>query len=299
MRDYLSFSKKDRIALAFILLVVAGCWLLPFFLHRAGGVRVSVDSTLIHAADSLADKQPVAALESAEADPYSEYAQPPKFMKGERFPFDPNTLPAQGWARLGLPEKNIRTIHNYRNRGGRFYKKEDLQKIWGLPPGFYDWVEPYIRIAPKEKMEARTPHENTRRAMPARTVDANSADSAAWVALPGIGSRLAARILRFRERLGGFYSADQVAETYGLPDSTFQKLRPLLQVDPNQINRININTATKEELRLHPYIRWNLANAIVEYRSQHGLFKDIRELKKIVLVDDSVFGRVSPYLVLE
>ncbi|HET7897749.1 MAG TPA: helix-hairpin-helix domain-containing protein, partial [Flavisolibacter sp.] len=127
-------------------------------------------------------------------------------------------------------------------------------------------------------------------------ININEADTSAFIALPGIGSKLSARIISFREKLGGFYSVEQIGETYGLPDSTFQKIRGRLVVDGDGIRKINVNTATKDELKSHPYIRWNLANAIVEYRNQHGSFKNLEELKNIALVDDAVFQKISPYL---
>ena len=101
-------------------------------------------------------------------------------------------------------------------------------------------------------------------------VDVNTADTTAFVALPGIGSKLALRIVNFRDKLGGFYSVDQIAEIYGLPDSSFQRIKHLLKLDNPSIKKININTASKDEMKLHPYFKWNLANAIVEYRNQHG-----------------------------
>jgi len=115
--------------------------------------------------------------------------------------------------------------------------------------------------------------------------------------LPGIGSKLAARIVNFRDKLGGFYSVDQVGETYGLADSTFQKIKGSLQLS-GSVKKFNINTATKDELKIHPYIKWNLANAIVEYRNQHGAFKSLDELKNIVLIDEVTFEKIVHYLSL-
>ena len=100
-------------------------------------------------------------------------------------------------------------------------------------------------------------------------VDINKADTSAFISLPGIGNKLALRIVNFREKLGGFYSIDQIGETYGLPDSSFQKIKPFLKLETSLLKKFNINSATKDEMKLHPYIKWNLANAIVEYRNQH------------------------------
>ncbi|RYY08839.1 MAG: helix-hairpin-helix domain-containing protein, partial [Chitinophagaceae bacterium] len=130
-------------------------------------------------------------------------------------------------------------------------------------------------------------------------VSINSADSAAWVALPGIGATLAGRILRFRSRLGGFTSIDQVGETWGLPDSSFQKIRPyLIFSSADRLRKVNLNSASLEELRAHPYIRWNLAKVIIEYRKRHGPFQSFADLRKIEILPDSVFQRVHPYLTI-
>ena len=106
----------------------------------------------------------------------------------------------------------------------------------------------------------------------------NEADTTAFIALPGIGTKLATRIISFREKLGGFYSVDQVGETYGLSDSSFQKIRPYL-VNAGVVRLMDLNAVTAEELKDHPYFRWALARAIVAYRNQHGPFKDLSELK--------------------
>ena len=109
-------------------------------------------------------------------------------------------------------------------------------------------------------------------------LDINLADSAVWSRLPGISFRLACRIIHFRDRLGGFYSIDQVKETFGLPDSTFQLIRPFLRCGEMGVQKINLNIADLEVLQAHPYIRWKLAKEIIQYRAQHGGFKSIAEL---------------------
>ena len=64
------------------------------------------------------------------------------------------------------------------------------------------------------------------------------------------------------------------------------------------MKKLNINTVTKDELKVHPYIKWNLANAIVEYRTQHGNYKSLDELKNITVIDEATFNKVTQYLSL-
>jgi DNA uptake protein ComE-like DNA-binding protein len=132
----------------------------------------------------------------------------------------------------------------------------------------------------------------------AKIIEINSADTSALISLPGIGSKLALRIINFRDKLGGFASVDQVGETYGLPDSTFQKVKSRLQCNSNSVRKFNINTVDINTLRTHPYIKWNIANAIVNYRQQHGNYKSLDDLKKIVIVNTEAFNKIAPYLTL-
>lgn len=300
---YLHFSKKDRIGVLVLIALIAIIYALPYLMPSKVAAPIVLDDSMHHALDNL---QPVNENRYANKnylDKDFDYNPAPSvrndFTKGELFSFNPNTLDAEGWRRLGLSLKTVRTIMNYRSKGGRFYKKEDLQKIWGLPDGFYERVEDHISIPPRDNNYTERPVFNKRgvyEKAPPRPIDINTADTGAWIALPGIGSKLAGRIVAFRNKLGGFHSVEQVGTTYGLPDSTFQKIKPLLSIGEHGIDRININTATKEQLSAHPYINWKLAAAVVAYREQHGRYASVADLKKIMIMDEATFEKLMPYI---
>ena len=225
--------------------------------------------------------------------------------KGELFYFDPNTIASSGWKRLGLRDKTIQTIEKYLSKGGHFYKSGDLQKIYGLRDEEYEKLKPYVRIEAKtasaneQFVTAKTKEE----IQPTKTyaarytaIEINTADTSAFISLPGIGSKLASRIVTFREKLGGFYSVDQIAETYGLQDSTFQKIKQYLKLDNASVKKININTATIEELKAHPYIKFSLANPIVAYRNEHGAFSKIEDIKNVMAVTEAAYQKIAVYL---
>ncbi len=226
-------------------------------------------------------------------------------IAAEVFYFDPNTASASDWRKLGIRDKTIKTIQNYISKGGKFYKPEDISKIWGLPPSDVQRLVTYVRIslAAKENPSFEK-KEYPKPLLPyspktIQPVDINLADTSAYISLPGIGSKLSQRIISFRNKLGGFYSIDQVGETYLLPDSTFQKIKPRLILSNTPVKKININTATVDEMKTHPYLRYNLANAIFQYRQQHGNFNSVGEIKKIMIVTDEIFIKLSPYLSIE
>jgi competence protein ComEA len=222
---------------------------------------------------------------------------------GELFYFDPNTLPVDGWMKLGVKEKIANNIQKYISKGGKFRQAEDIKKIWGLRPDFVEKIIRYVRIKQEESSTTLQQYPAYEKKVYEKKViqpvSINEADSTAYIDLPGIGPSFARRIINFRNRLGGFYSIDQVAETFGLPDSTFQKIKPYLKLSDEPVKKININTASMEELKAHPYIRWQLANLIIQYKTQHGPYKKIDDIKKIMVVDDNTFNKVAPYLAVE
>jgi competence protein ComEA len=228
--------------------------------------------------------------------------------KGELFNFDPNTLSTEGWQKLGIRDKTIHTIQNYLGKGGHFKKPEDLQRVYGLFPNEYERIAPYIKIESSREPIADKdfPVKNTTQAAPPKVytsrytvIDINTTDTSMLIALPGIGSKLAMRIINFRNKLGGFYSLSQVGETFGLPDSTFQKIKQYLKLESTSLRKININTVTVDELKAHPYIRYALANPIVAYRNEHGPFAKIDDIKKVMAVTDEIYNKIAPYLFLQ
>jgi competence protein ComEA len=293
IQDYLSFNRRDRIAVIVLVLLIGIIYFLPvYFSRKQMNIDIRPGSYLERVTDSL-EKQEAIEIPGKAGDGTTE-KEP---VKGLVFKFDPNKLDPEGWKKLGLKDYTIQTINHFLSKGGSFRKPEDLQKIYGLPKGFYERVRDYIAIEtvfkPRDTLFHVQP--DRRKISP---VDVNMGDSSAFIALPGIGSKLAARIIRFRDKLGGFYSIDQVGETFGLPDSVFQKNKPWFLIS-GSVKKIRINEITKEELKDHPYIRWNLANAIVSYRDQHGPFKSLEELKNIALVNEQTFDKLKHYLTVE
>ncbi|MCM3768838.1 helix-hairpin-helix domain-containing protein, partial [Neobacillus niacini] len=148
--------------------------------------------------------------------PGSNYNRYPSPKKGTLFYFDPNTLEAEGWKKLGLRDKTVATILNFRNKGGKFRQPEDIKKIWGLFPDEAERLVPYVRITATSDELSANKYSNdfsegkkyeTRKTY--STVDINNSDSSSWIALPGIGSKLSQRIINFRNKLGGFYAVNQ------------------------------------------------------------------------------------------
>ncbi|MFN4080376.1 MAG: helix-hairpin-helix domain-containing protein, partial [Saprospiraceae bacterium] len=225
----------------------------------------------------------------------------------EYFEFDPNTASASDFARLGLPEWLGARIEKYRDKGGVFRKPEDFAKIYGMRPEDFERLAPYLRIAPKERQVAYQPAEDPRPVMASGgesmgksggggPVDVNEAQIDDWVRLPGIGAVRAEKIIRFREKLGGFAEIEQVAETYGLPDSIYRQIRPMLVMGGAPLRKLNINTADVAALSAHPYLTRKQAELIVAFREQHGPYASTQDIFNILALKREEIARAMPYL---
>ena len=305
--DYLYFSRKDRIGILILLALILIVYFLPSLKGWIDPLNpATVDSSWLRVLQEPADPEKTDpkgdAYQAGTSDHqhrnYNNNSTPSLFY------FDPNSLSAAAWKKLGLRDRVIQTIQNYLSRGGRFRKPVDLQKVYGLTKNDFTRLAPYVRIENNSLTIAGGSRagNNSRKFITAvhryAVIDINTADTTSFILLPGIGSKLAARIVNFREKLGGFFSIDQLRETYGLQDSVFQQLKPYLKLEQTTVRKINLNSASQDELKTHPYIKWNTAHAIVEYRNQHGHFMSAEDLKKIRAIDQDVLAKLINYVEL-
>jgi len=323
VKEYFSFNRKERIGIFVLMAMILGVGVAPAFFSPVNDVSDSLD---VHEFTNQ-----IAVLDKKLANPAKQFPEN-RSKTGDKiireyqsfgnkteerdtrnivlFDFDPNTLDIGGWHRLGVKEKTALTISKYRDKGGKFRKAEDILKIYGLSESDKTRLLPFVKIPfTKEPVEISGERRDTGSTASryksnslyskktAKIIDVNSADSSEWKTLPGIGDVLSGRIIKYRDKLGGFYKVEQVAEIYGLADSTYLKIRPYLKCD-SSVRKISVNEVTPDVLEQHPYLKRQIARAIVDYRSQHGLFKDLGELKNLILITPELYEKISPYLVL-
>ena len=223
-----------------------------------------------------------------------------KELEPEYFEFDPNTASASEWQKLGLSSRQIKVINNYLSKGGKFFRNEDLKKIYSITEVQYKRLEPYIDIKlnrPHSFRERQLPENNVSRVeREIVIIELNAADSAMLDQLRGIGPAFASRIIRFRNRLGGFHDKKQLKEVYGMDSLRYSQIENQVSVDASSIKRLNINTATFEELRSHPYLSFKQINAIIQYRRQHGNYSSVDDLKKVLILNEEIIRKIEPYL---
>ena len=209
--------------------------------------------------------------------------------------FNPNNLSKEEWVKIGLSERQAGSVLNYLRKGGKFKTKKDVLKIYGMNDKLYSQLLPYIDL-PDSLNRSSLPFEKKNQKV-VNKVDVNTADSVSLEKLKGIGSVLSSRIVRYRERLGGFVYLEQLKEVYGLNDTLFRLIEPqLFLATPPDIRFLKLNSDSFPALSGHPYIGRKLAGMILNYRKQHERFNNTDELKNLPLLTDEIFRKLAPYL---
>jgi competence protein ComEA len=298
LQAFLQFHRKERrgFGVLMILLLVVVCY--NGFLRLTFSQRA--ESELIKFGPSIAKFNADVAELQAEAE---DFRHSPSWESGnrqrpeaERFPFDPNTLDSAGWVRLGFSPKQSAAILKFRNRGGTFRKKEDLMKLFMVDSALYLELQPFITIEPREDPIWDKPISPRYERLALPMVDINRADTLEMENIRGIGASFARRIYRYRERLGGFRTSNQLLEVFGMDTARFEDMLPQITIDTTVRSRININTADYTELIRHPYLDKNQVRAIIRYREQHGAYRSVNDLRNIHIIKEDDYKRLAPYL---
>lgn len=204
--------------------------------------------------------------------------------------FNPNHLSVKEWEELGFSNKQAKSIVKYHDNYGPFNKAEDVGKIYVISEDKYNELKPFMIFAEKSETDSiqQSVHE---------IIEINTATAEELESISGIGPVFSSRIIKYRISLGGFFSSNQFKEVYGLKDESLDALINNVQIDQSKIAKININTASKNEIKKHPYLNdWELVARILEHRDK----SKIEDLE--FLIDQGVLSqddkeKIEPYII--
>ena len=205
----------------------------------------------------------------------------------------PKELTSKDWQQLGLSPKQAASLLKYRDKYG-LNSLQQMQQIRVLDQYILNQIKDSLRF---EKEVYISTNKSDQKVIAIQKLDLNSASIEELVALPGIGSYTAEKIIQYRQRLGGFFSLDQLQEIKGLNPDMILKMTSFLQIR-SKVQPIALNAVSQERLKQHPYLTWNQANSIVKMRQQLGSFNSIEQIKQSVLIDEQTFEKLKPYLSL-
>ena len=295
LRKWFSFSKGERVAivtiLAAILILVLACLLRPS--------RKSLNDASLHNLDSLLALRQ-AAIETQQQQ-QSEKVQ--EVAELHPFPFNPNNLSEEEWLQIGLTDRQVRNIMNYTAKGGKFYSKKDLGKLYTISEEEFAQLEPFIVLpeasrstgskATSKKQEEKAGEESKsaeKKVIP--IVDLNMVDSTTLVELPQIGPYTASRIVEFREKLGGFVNKEQLRDVKGMDEARFAAIQPYINLGAVEIRKVDVNRADFKTLVHHPYLSYEQVKRIFNQREKRGMIKNWEQLEALLMEE----GEANPLL---
>ncbi|MEF8809548.1 MAG: helix-hairpin-helix domain-containing protein [Bacteroidales bacterium] len=295
-KDLFSFSGRERKGIFVLLIMLAVLIILRANMHFIiSSENASIDPHFISEVEDFlrSDNYENPKIEVSSTEKMGKKTAPSESPPPQLFHFDPNTITNDEWKKLGISDFQLKVINNYKQSGGKFFRKEDVKKIYGLDEKTYARLEKYIKIERASPIikDVAAPSE---KAVP--VIEINTADTFRLALLRGIGPVYARRICKYRDLLGGFSSTDQLKEVYGITDELVSLIDSTIKIDRDHIRKIDVNKAKFGELIRHPYLNEYQTKAIVQYRQFKDGIDDLQELLANNILDEKTYFRMQPYL---
>lgn len=251
IKQYFTFSRRERNGIFLLLFVLLGLIVASFFLPHLYNVDESEVQKSYQQNTKPQQKQSV------------KRAGEKNEIHYQLKPFNPNTASKDSLIQSGLSEKLAQQILNYREKGGKFKVKKDFAKLYYLTDSAYQAIAPYL-LLPDELPKPKP-----------LIVEINTADSLLLLRVKGIGSIYAHKILEYRRQSGGYFTLNQLGETFYINANTLQEqqqrmaeIKSQLRVDTTKIKKLEINTATQQQLSHHPYISYKQSKKVISLRKK-------------------------------
>ena len=226
---------------------------------------------------------------------YSNYYSKKKKYKAPVSKFNPNNYSLSDWMNLGLSEKQSVVVLKFSSRG--IYSEQDLKRIFVIPDVLFELIRDSV-VYPERFQNSPNQESFKKQAKQITSINLNTADTTEFMKIYGVGAFYAKQIIRYREKIGGYFTKEQLFEVWKMTNEAYDKIKDHVFISEKDVKRIHINSVTIEELKVHPYLKWNQANSIVKMRIQRNGFKNIEEIKESVLIDSETYEKLFPYLSL-
>ncbi len=287
-------SKRERIGLITLISLLSIGLMLPFFIHQFNKTNKSNTIPIIEIPlknDSILENKIKLTKHNSKSH------KKIQVNENTSIQVNPNVMNLPQALSIGMPVKNFKTLQKYLSTGAKIKSPNDLKKIYGLKESTFNRIVSHIYI-PKDsiiKNESLKNNDFSKLKKELNSIEINSANIEDYKSLPGIGDKLAERIIKFRNGLGGFINTSQIKEVYGINDSIYNKIHPLITCTP-VIIKIKINSSDKDELSAHPYINYKQAEFILQFRRQNGPIKNFNELSQTNFFTEEWLKKIQDYL---
>jgi DNA uptake protein ComE-like DNA-binding protein len=219
------------------------------------------------------------------------------------FPFNPNLITDYKGYTLGMSLGEIDRLHAYRAQDKWVNSSKEFQQITKISDSLLQIISPYFKFpdwVTSENSQTRLKVSNSVKKPFKDKIDLNTATTEDLMMLKGIGEVLSGRIVNYRNKIGGFVDDLQLKDIYGLSFELREEIQSYYTVkSPPEIKIFSINQASIIELSGIPYINYELAREIVNYRLLHEKISSFEELAKIKEFPSEKIERIALYLSVE
>ena len=282
MKSHFNFNKQERSGVFFLVVLLCtllfGFYRIKYFPFRANSNLITLDSTQQAQFDSLV------VLSNSSLNP-------------DKRKFNPNYISEFKGYTLGMSAEELDRLYQFRSQNKFINSIQEFQEITKVSDSLLEAISPFFKFPQWEKstqkLNANIKSERTNN-VPENLNEATANDLRK---VPGIGEVLSARIIKFRNGLGGFLTNEQLYDVYGLDSSVaVRTLKKFQVIKAPKVEKININTASVEELANLVYIPYHVAENIVSYREENGMFSSLNELFNVSEFPINKIERLELYL---
>ncbi|MDF4204545.1 helix-hairpin-helix domain-containing protein [Maribacter sp. SA7] len=288
-KSHFKFNKQERSGIFFLLFFLISIQI-GYYLYNTYAVNQSTPLQIDSVAQAEIDSLKIVALEKDTV---------------RIFPLNPNFITDFKGYTLGMSVAEIDRLHVFRTKELFVNSAKEFQDVTKVSDSLLDIISPYFKFPEwTQNRKRKTAFKSNTFSLDNKLKkvvwkDLNTATAEELRQVSGIGEKLSARIIKFRDRLGGFLIEDQLQDVYGLePDVVERALKQFKVVTKPDILKINVNTATVEELSKLIYLQKHVAQSIVNYRNLNGSINSLNELVKIEEFPSERINRIALYLSL-
>jgi len=285
IKSYFQFNKQERSGIFFLLLLIIVLQGIYFYIKTN-----PLNDSIVH----------LNQIEQNKIDSLKKVASQKKILK--TFPFNPNFISDYKGYTLGMSPQEIDRLHLFRETNKFINSKEEFQQVTLVSDSLLGVISPFFKFpnwVSNEKVVFQERREFVSRKEKILIQNLNTASASQLKSIRGIGDKLSTRIIKFRDRLGGFLINEQLYDVYGLePDVAENALEKFQVLNPPTVNKINVNTATILEISSLVYIPYQVAIEIVEHRELQGRIESFEQLTLIEGFPAEKLERIVLYLSL-
>ena len=286
-KSHFSYNKRQRNGIFFLVLIIVSLQTVFFFVDFSSEETINFSKNEIALFQKEVDSLKAVEIEN---------------RKPKIYPFNPNYITDYKGYQLGMNTDEIDRLLVFRSKGTFVNSVKDFQKITKISDSLLSVISPYFKFPNWVTSKANSSAQNSIKIIhkPLIKKDINQANVSDLRIVNGVGEKLSERILKYREKLQGFSSNNQLYEVWNLEKELVDKVLLHFEVmEPPTISKINVNEATFKQVLSIVYIDYELTKKIFNYRDEVAEIQSLEELKKIDGFPIEKFDRIALYLVAE